>query len=211
MKLELVVLLVEDNAEDALIIGRMLKKAECLFTTVYNLAEAKAELAKQRFDAVLLDLGLPDSKTPSGTLKIFFEDKYDSAIVILTGYDDAELVREAIKYGASWYVNKSALVQAYLESVLFQAVERRKAQATYEATLRDQELRLRRSRHQIREVSAYAMETWLVVIGALATIKNMAEPEATKEELREIAKKLKNMEGESWEDILKASKDDPNS
>ena len=58
-------LLVEDNASDVLLLQNMLdgrRRQQYATVSVATLKEAKAAVSEQNFDAILLDLSLPDSQ-----------------------------------------------------------------------------------------------------------------------------------------------------
>ena len=69
--------------------------------------EALAFLRENTFDLILLDLNLPDSKG-TGTLKTFRQQFDESPIVLLTGEDNPQLIRQAIELGAAGFIPKSS-------------------------------------------------------------------------------------------------------
>ncbi len=69
--------------------------------------EALVFLRDNNFDLILLDLNLPDSKG-TDTLKTFREQFDESPIVVLTGEDNPQLIRQAIELGASGFIPKSS-------------------------------------------------------------------------------------------------------
>lgn len=54
------ILVVEDNPTNQVVVQRILSLLECKSTVVETIAEAKPVVEKDNFDAILLDLGLPD-------------------------------------------------------------------------------------------------------------------------------------------------------
>jgi len=94
------ILLIEDNPGDARLIEEMLSEVDGTLFNVENacrLSDGLTRIQKGGIDAVLLDLGLPDSAGLDT-----FEKVYDQApevpIVMLTGLDDTELALEAVSY-----------------------------------------------------------------------------------------------------------------
>lgn len=72
-----------------------------------NCEDAIANLGKDRPEIVLMDVELPGMNGIKGTKII--KDKLPSAeIVMVTVYEDSDLVFEALKAGASGYITKSA-------------------------------------------------------------------------------------------------------
>ncbi|MCW9033214.1 MAG: response regulator [Alphaproteobacteria bacterium] len=111
MKVHVRTLLVEDSPSDADLIHEGLENSEFgtfQVTHVENLADAKKQLeVRESFDAVLLDLGLPDSQgldTLSETLKY----SEDIPVIVLTGLDDDEVGRQAVSLGADDFLVKGS-------------------------------------------------------------------------------------------------------
>jgi signal transduction histidine kinase len=129
------VLLVEDNPGDATLIQRNLAAAtipEVGSVTVEHtesLAAALAATDDHQFDAVLLDLGLPES-TGLATLDRFLADGPPLPVVVLTGLKDEEASVEAIRRGAQDYLVKGDLGPDLLGRTLRYAIERKKHERT---------------------------------------------------------------------------------
>ena len=92
-------LLVEDNAGDALSLQSMLDErhpGQYAMVSVATLKEAKAVAWQQNFDAVLLDLSLPDSQGLE-TINRLSAAAPNLPIVVLTGEADEAVAREAVR------------------------------------------------------------------------------------------------------------------
>ncbi len=103
------IFLIEDNPVDALWLKRELGALPDEFTVseVQSLAEAKETLSTERYDVILLDLGLPDSNG----LETFLEIQpvaSDIPVVLLTGMDDRQLAIDAVAKGAQDYLVKGS-------------------------------------------------------------------------------------------------------
>lgn len=98
-----------------------------------TLAQAFAILAgDEPFDAVLLDLGLPDSFWKE-TIARVREQFPGAVIIVLTGYADADFVAQAMRDGADSYLLKGRHEGApALESVVRLAIAHRNACAKLE-------------------------------------------------------------------------------
>ncbi len=102
------ILLVEDSPSDAELMASMLadiKEFPNHVQNVQTLSAAKQAIMSKSFDAVVLDLNLPDSNG----LQTYTElrDVCNSVpIVILTGMDDREVLTHALKNGADNYLIK---------------------------------------------------------------------------------------------------------
>ena len=102
------VLLVEDNAGDARVLREMLFEvgsARFHLTHVDRLSHAVQLLGQVRFDAVLLDLGLPDASGLEAVLPVS-RAAPDVPIVVLSGMEDEQLAVQAVQLGAQDYLVK---------------------------------------------------------------------------------------------------------
>ena len=98
---QLEVLVVEDNPGDALLIRETIaeaRSASFAVTQVERLSDALDLLQNRNFDAVLLDLSLPDSCGMETLTRLLSSHPEPPPIVIMTGLDDEEvaLVREFV-------------------------------------------------------------------------------------------------------------------
>jgi DNA-binding NarL/FixJ family response regulator len=125
------VMLVEDNPADA----RLLRAAtaqtgsshlELVHTT--RLSEALPRLRRERFDVVLLDLGLPDSQSLE-TLQSVREAVPALPIVVMTGLNDEEVALEALQRGAQDYILKGTVDGALVVRAVRYAIERNRLSA----------------------------------------------------------------------------------
>ncbi len=125
---EITVLLVEDNPADADWIRETLLDADAAFRVQWaaGLAPALERLRGKHFDLVLLDLMLPDSAGPE-TFHRLSRRAGDTAIVILSGLQDADLALEAVKQGAQDYLVKGRTPPEILARALRYAVERQRS------------------------------------------------------------------------------------
>ncbi|HSF59460.1 MAG TPA: response regulator, partial [Candidatus Binatia bacterium] len=83
------VLLVEDNDDDALLIGESLSGTTINIERAERLSTALAHLNLEKFDAVLLDLSLPDA-WGLDTIRRLRSQVAAVPIVVLTGLNDEE-------------------------------------------------------------------------------------------------------------------------
>ena len=122
------ILLVEDNPTDALLLQDALEQVRGVKITlihVKRLDEALARLQAEPFDAVLLDLGLPDS---SG-LETFnrTQSRYPNVpILVLSGLDNETLALTAVRDGAQDYLVKGTLDSILLARTIRYAIERKR-------------------------------------------------------------------------------------
>jgi MinD-like ATPase involved in chromosome partitioning or flagellar assembly/CheY-like chemotaxis protein len=125
------VLLVEDSAVSAALVNQFLdasKLADFHVARAVTLAAAREALARERFDAILLDLNLPDSRGLE-TFGRVREAARGAAIVILTAVEDEALATKAIGQGAADYLIKGEVGGEGLARRIRFAVERNRAAA----------------------------------------------------------------------------------
>jgi diguanylate cyclase (GGDEF)-like protein len=130
------VLLIEDNAGDRRLAEVALREAgrdasiRCAVRSAESLTLGLAYLAKTDipFDAILLDLGLPDSIRLEG-LRAIRSANTSVPIIVLTGLSDLGLASEALKFGAGDYLEKSEIQPRSLLRAIRYAIERKKAEA----------------------------------------------------------------------------------
>ncbi|MDA0989661.1 MAG: GGDEF domain-containing response regulator [Verrucomicrobia bacterium] len=104
----ILILLVEDSEGDARLLRMELSTADhesFRVTWLTSLAAALDALKQSRFDALLLDLNLPDC-TGLETLARIREMHEDIPIVVLSGNADEELALQAVSSGAQDYLVK---------------------------------------------------------------------------------------------------------
>lgn len=115
------ILLIDDEEDYHIIVGRILAEDYDL-TMVKSFAEGAALLGMVAFDAVLLDLTLPDTPGPLQTLKQFAEYNRDMAVVVVSSHSSRDLMLLALEYGSVGYLVKNRLNPDWLKSALFSAI-----------------------------------------------------------------------------------------
>jgi serine phosphatase RsbU (regulator of sigma subunit) len=122
------ILLVEDDAGDALLVREALEAAapELELREAGTLATALDQLP-DGIACALLDLGLPDATGIDGVMRLR-EHAPGVAVVVLTGRDDEQLGIEALGAGAQDYLVKGRVEPEVLARALRYAIERRRAE-----------------------------------------------------------------------------------
>ena len=124
------ILLVEDDDRDAL-------RVECLLRSdangydvhrVVSLRAARSALRTERYDAVLLDMSLPDGEGME-TVEAICSAVPEVPIVALTSRRCADAGLRAVQVGAQDYLDKRSLDVAALGQALRYAIERKRAEA----------------------------------------------------------------------------------
>lgn len=136
---QIAILLVEDNPADIQLIKEYLKEERRFDFDCYEVQSLKAALdllPHYDFDAVLLDLNLPDS-ADLDTVRKVTNQLPDTAVIVLTGLEDEELAIQAVRYGAQDFIEKSQLVKSTLSKSIRYAIERKKVHLEKEDLLVD--------------------------------------------------------------------------
>ena len=122
------VLLIEDSPSDARIAAELLgEDAGFELTHVARLSEATARLDKGGFDAVLLDLMLPDS-SGLATVSSVHDHAPDLPIIVYSGFgaEDVLFARAAVRGGAQDFLPKSLATPAAMQRAIVASIERKR-------------------------------------------------------------------------------------
>ena len=126
------ILVVEDNPGDIRLVQETLRQDQRWpfeLVSEGRLSDGLSRLSKERFDLVLLDLGLPDAHGIS-TFQDVQRDAPAIPVVVLTGSDDQETAVQAIQEGAQDYLVKGRLDGDRLWRAIRYGIERKKAEET---------------------------------------------------------------------------------
>ncbi len=124
------VLLVEDSAADARLVLELLADAHASSVNLVHasgLSAALERLASETFDAVLLDLGLPDARGLDA-LEPVLAAAPEVPVVVLSGQRDERLAVEAVQHGAQDYLLKGQGDGHLLARALRYAIERKRGE-----------------------------------------------------------------------------------
>lgn len=124
------VLVVEDNPADArLVYELLLETGVRRFETQFadRLGLALHRLQRESFDALLLDLSLPDAQGIESIAAVQAVAS-DLPILILTGLNDEDVALEAVSNGAQDYLVKGQSNTALLTRALRYAIERKRTE-----------------------------------------------------------------------------------
>lgn len=141
------VLLVEDDELDQRVITRHLDRFESTAHDVHiegTLEGALKILEDKEFDCILLDLSLPDSEGIA-SIDALLDRSPGTAVVVLTGLDDARVALEAVEHGAQDFLTKHGATTDLVGRAIQYAVAREHAETELRTTrglvgiLRDRE------------------------------------------------------------------------
>lgn len=166
------VLLIEDNDEHAAILTRHLRQVEggIVLSRASCLADGLLHLESNTFDALLLDLQLPDSPIEQ-TLSRTLPHASQIPILVMSSLEEREFATNALKAGAQDYICKAHLSSELLYRAIEYAIERKRT----ERRIRDEAFRKQAlfelSQHALSEkvVSQLLEETARTVSQALRT------------------------------------------
>ncbi len=123
------VLIVEDNDGDAMLIRKMLEGAEAQHfevTRAETLSEATKLIGVKTFDAILLDLSLPDSHGIK-TIESLRIVAPSIPVIVMTGLSDETIGLNAVQKGAQDYLVKGKVDAFRLVSSITFSIERQKS------------------------------------------------------------------------------------
>ncbi|MDF1656242.1 MAG: hybrid sensor histidine kinase/response regulator [Verrucomicrobiales bacterium] len=175
------VLLVEDSPDHRDLILSKLNRVPFYTVTAdwsSHASDGIERLSSERYDIVLLDLSLPDSG-PEDTLRLFTEKFPTLPIVVLTSLADAELVENAIAWGAQDFLDKTVLSSELMSRSVRYAIKRKEALNT----LKKQNEALRTFAHTVAHEVKSPLQS---VTTALHLLRENTPVEGTKESLMKL-------------------------
>ncbi|HSS30243.1 MAG TPA: GGDEF domain-containing response regulator [Nitrospiraceae bacterium] len=124
------VLLIEDNDVDAQLTQDLLSEwssEQFQVSRVKTLGEGLTYLSRERFDAVLLDLSLPDA-FGLPTVRQIHDTSPTIPVVVLSGVSDQSLALQAVQQGAQDYLVKGQGHPELLARAVRYAIERKRTE-----------------------------------------------------------------------------------
>ena len=127
------VLVVDDDEPLARVMARILRSRGFESDVALSGAEARKLLDAQSYALALLDVRLPD-ESGYALLEHFRASRPDTAVVMISGLDDAELGKAAIEHGAyAYFVKPVGATQLYL--LVVNNIRRRNEELEHRASL----------------------------------------------------------------------------
>jgi len=121
------ILLVEDSTSDAILMEEMLTGVEDFPHSVQHvesLKQSKEQIDSTKYDAIILDLSLPDS-TGLKTYTTMRAMAPDIPIIIMTGNDDRTQLVAAMNNGADNYLIKDKVDGSRIAIAILSAIRNR--------------------------------------------------------------------------------------
>lgn len=119
------ILLIEDSRIDAAIVTALLTHhSEFRVTSTPSFQEAIGQLTHTKYDAVVLDLGLPDS-SGAESIRILRQQFSEVPVIVLSGNEEEVAVLRALQYGAEVFLTKNQIDNEDLRQTIFNAIFRK--------------------------------------------------------------------------------------
>ena len=129
------ILVVEDNRADAVLLQEMLMRdAQGQFDLSWtsSLRETLERIEQERFDAILLDLSLPDSHGLD-TITRLCTAVPAMPILVITGLTDEQIASEAVRCGAEDYLVKGQTDARSIVRAIRYAIDRKQVEDALKA------------------------------------------------------------------------------
>ncbi len=148
-------LVVEDDPQAVALIREMLNSRSARFEVeaTGTLKEALDGLTATKYDAILLDLSLPDSEGIQSFRTIQAKDP-DVPVLVLTGHSDEDMAILAVQEGAQDYLIKGRVDGSLLSRAILYAIERARIQRELRRSQADLESRVERRTRELSEANA---------------------------------------------------------
>jgi PAS domain S-box-containing protein len=132
------ILIVEDNEDTVLLLSEKLKSTKYECTFAYSLQETIDKINKKRYDAIILDLNLPDS-TGLDTFRTVLKECVDCPIIIFTVLEDDYTTIQAIHEGAQDYLIKAYTNEDIIIRTVRYAIERKNIENKLKKTIEEKQ------------------------------------------------------------------------
>jgi two-component system OmpR family response regulator len=99
------VLIVDDEADICLLLSGLLRRLGYQPTCAHFIEEGRQWLDSQQFDAIFLDLNLPDG-LGFDLLPFIKEGQHDAKVIMISAFDGQAERRRATEQGADYFIGK---------------------------------------------------------------------------------------------------------
>jgi DNA-binding response OmpR family regulator len=99
------ILIIDDEADICLLLSGLLRKLGYIPTCAHFIEEGRQCLNTQKFDAIFLDLNLPDG-IGFDLLPFIKEDQAQAKIIMISAFDGQAERKRATEQGADYFVGK---------------------------------------------------------------------------------------------------------
>jgi len=125
------ILVVEDQFGDFILIENYLNEEQdnIKISRALSFMEAEHLLKSSTFDAILLDLSLPDEDNRESLTKNIVDLANNAPVIVLTSYSDTEFGVKSLSLGISDYLLKDELNAAQLSKSIHYGIERKRIES----------------------------------------------------------------------------------
>jgi two-component system CheB/CheR fusion protein len=209
------ILLVEDNRPDAVLLQEMLARDvqgqfEILWAS--SLRDTLNRLTVEHFDAVLLDLSLPDSNGLDTVVRVCAAAPA-LPILVITGLTDEQVANEAVRCGAEDYLVKGQTDARSIARAIHYAIERKRiGEALKEAKISAEQAKAaaeqaNRAKDHFLAVLSHELRTPLTpVVMGLSLLQDRLDLDPGLRETLEMVRRNVEMEARLIDDLLDVSR-----
>ncbi len=209
------ILMVEDNRADAVLLQDMLMgdaPGQFDLTWTSSLRETLDRVAREHFDAVLLDLSLPDSHGLD-TITRLSTAVPAMPILVMTGLTDEQIAGEAVRCGAEDYLIKGQTDARSIGRAIRYAIERKQGEETLKAAKDSAECakavaeQANRAKDHFLAVLSHELRTPLTpVMMGLSMLQDRPDLDPPLRETLEMVRRNIELEARLIDDLLDVSR-----
>ncbi len=209
------ILLVEDNRADAVLLQEMLMRdtrGQLDFCWTSSLREALDHIDGEHFDAVLLDLSLPDSNGLDTITRVSTAAPA-MPILVLTGLTDEQVASAAVRSGAEDYLVKGRTDARSMVRAIQYAIDRKHAEAALKAAKVSAEQakaaaeQANRAKDHFLAVLSHELRTPLTpVVMGLSMLQDRLDLDPAMRETLEMVRRNVELEARLIDDLLDVSR-----
>src|SRR5271157_4693411 len=202
------ILLVEDNRADAVLLQEMfMRDAPGQFDLYWtsSLRETLDRVKRKRFDAVLLDLSLPDSHGLD-TITRLCGAAPAMPILVITGLTDEHIATEAVRCGAEDYLVKGRTDARSMIRAIRYAIERKHTEEELKAAKEAAEQANRAKDHFLAVLSHELRTPLTPVVMGLSLLQDRPDLDPTIRETLEMVRRNVELEARLIDDLLDVSR-----
>lgn len=177
------ILLVDDEQDYHIIVSRILND-DYELTMVDTFRQAEMLLAVQQYDAVLLDLSLPDTPGARQTLEMFHKYSRKIPVIPISNHASKEMKMLSFQYGCLTYLVKSKINPDWLKEAVFGAIYVKSIEAHH--------------REQLNEITQTLVAAWQAVMIVLLEIIKALE---SVQPLANKIDKMSNLISKKFEEV----------
>jgi putative two-component system response regulator len=158
------VLIVDDDASIGRMLGRILKDLQCENSLAQSAEEARLLIKEVGFDLILCDIHMP-GESGIDLIKYALSVYPDTAIIMVSGEDDPQMVEKALEIGVYGYIVKPFKISEVIINISsafrrqMLEMERRLYRENLEQKVADRTASLRRALEGIIQVNTRALES----------------------------------------------------